>query len=234
MEGHGVGNDGVSPRPALPSDRDANFAQVARLVESVATVFWDFDGVIADTEPLQAQAFVELLEALGHKPEPGFFLEFVGRPEAETWAILIERLRLPDPADVLTARRSQIYLRLATTLRPAWYVSDLLKLASDSGSISVIVSSGNFHHIAVLLDQLGLSDRFIEVSAFIGRDGQRGPSKALRLERLVAAYPGPHLLIEDSLAFVEHGQALGMQTVLIRHGMSVGSTDSYSGPVLTH
>lgn len=224
----------MKPRPSVRSDREADFTEVVRLIESAATVFWDFDGVVADTEPLQAQAFVELLTALGHKPEPGFFSEFVGRPEAETWSILIERLQLPEPVDTLTARRSQLYLKLASTLRPAWYVSDLLKRAGDTGGISVIVSSGNFHHIAALLEQMGLSDQFVEVSAFIGRDGQRGASKALRLDQLVAAYPGPHLLIEDTLTYVEHGHALGMQTVLVRHGMSVGFTASYSGPVLTH
>lgn len=222
------------PRLSVSPDCNTDLARVVDLIEDASTVFWDFDGVVADTEPMQAQTFVDVLTELGYEPTTEFFLEFVGRPEAETWSTLIDRLRLPDSVDSLTARRSDLYLARAATVRAAWYVPELLERARQTGSTCVIVSSGNFHHITALLEQMGLSDHFVEISAFIGSDGARGTSKALRLEQLADVYPGPHVLIDDSVTYVDHGRTLGMQTVLVRHGMSVESDKSSSGPVLWH
>lgn len=44
---------------------------------------WDFDGVIGDTEPVQAQAYREMLSERGIAVEGNFFDDLTGRSEHE-------------------------------------------------------------------------------------------------------------------------------------------------------
>ena len=55
-----------------------------------ALVF-DMDGVIIDSEPLQAEIAVHVLKKLGGNPQPREFYEFIGVRNEEMWTILKER-----------------------------------------------------------------------------------------------------------------------------------------------
>lgn len=50
-----------------------------------ALCLWDFDGVVADSEPRQAAAYRRVLAARGIKMPAHFFHELIGLTEPEIW-----------------------------------------------------------------------------------------------------------------------------------------------------
>lgn len=172
-------------------------------------VVWDFDGTIADTEPVQAQAYEVVLASRGAEVEPGWFHAYVGSPERVIWARLREAFALSEASDVLMAERGEVFVGLASSLEPAWFVPAALCLPVPHR----IVSAGQRAHIVALLDAWGLSEAFASVSAASGLD--RVPPKG---DRLRAAYVPGAVLFEDMPAYLNLG--VGFTTVGVSHAFN--------------
>lgn len=136
-------------------------AAVPQAVENARAVIWDFDGVVADTEPVQARAYEVVLRRAGVDVAPGWFAQWVGTPESGIWAGLKDRYGLAASVGALSAVRAEVYEELAAGLLPAWFVEPVLGLPVRHS----IVSAGNHRQIVALLHQWGLEDAFAEVSA---------------------------------------------------------------------
>ena len=65
---------------------------------TASSVVWDFDGVVADTEPVQAAAYEATLERFSIQPERRWFNNWVGTPEHRIWAGLREQFGLSQPS----------------------------------------------------------------------------------------------------------------------------------------
>lgn len=164
------------------------------LVSSASTVVWDFDGVVADTEPVQAAAYNAVLARYGVEQPPDWFHTWVGTPEPAIWAGLRAALGLAAPVEVLCAERAEVYSELARSLRPAWFVAPTLALRCPHR----IVSAGNRHQIELLLDSWGIRDAFASLSA----TGAPGGDPCPKAERLAAALTPGAVLFEDSARYL--------------------------------
>lgn len=193
---------------------------VPTLLRSVEAVLWDFDGVIADTEPCQARAYEIVLARHGVALPPGWFEGFVGSTERTIWSELVRRM---DPAagpldiDSLMHERAGDYLACAGELDPSWFVASVLALETEHH----IVSAGNHGAIATLLDRWGLTARFATIRA---SDSPTTPLAQPKRERLQATLveldPSTCAVIEDSAAYLELARGLGAVTVGVQHGLN--------------
>jgi len=160
-------------------------------------VVWDFDGVVADTEPVQTRAYEVVLADLGVDVPGGWFTEWVGTPEAGIWAGVRERYGVSLPVDELVAARAGVYSELAAKLVPAWFVAPVLALPV----CHTIVSAGNHSQIVPLQQRWGIADAFAEVLA---TGSPRVPAGQPKLERLREATKEPGcILFEDSSRYLD-------------------------------
>lgn len=187
---------------------------------AVETMLWDFDGVIADTEPCQARAYEIVLARYGVALAPGWFDGFVGTTERTIWSELVRRIDSGTAlagVDALMRERAATYLAEAAALTPSWFLDPLL----SRDVAHHIVSAGNHDAIATLLERWGLTARFSTIRA---SDSPTTPTGQPKLERLHASLvdraPGACAVIEDGPAYLAHARALGAVTVGVQHTLN--------------
>ncbi len=189
-------------------------------LRTVDAVLWDFDGVIADTEPCQARAYEIVLARNGVVLPPGWFDGFVGRTERTIWSELVHRIdpatALPD-IDALMQERVAVYLAEAAGLTPSWFLDPVLALDIAHH----IVSAGNHDAIATLLDRWGLTERFVTIRASDSPATPAGQPKDERLHAtLVELAPAACAVIEDGAGYLELARTLGAVTVGVQHALN--------------
>jgi beta-phosphoglucomutase-like phosphatase (HAD superfamily) len=196
-------------------------AAITELVRGSAVVLWDFDGVVANTEPVQGRSFAIVLRSKGKRPDPDFFEGFTGMQEKEIWQALRGRFALADSVEDLAAERSKVYLALAGShLRPAPYVRPITAQAISYGRDNVIVSSGSYRNIGHLLRHWGLEEVFAGVLCHGSPESDGLADKYQRLESALERYPGPALLIEDSTKYLDWAKRRGLRTIGVRHELN--------------
>jgi beta-phosphoglucomutase-like phosphatase (HAD superfamily) len=179
-----------------------------------ALCLWDFDGVVADSEPRQAAAYRRVLAARGIKTPPDFFHELIGLTEPEIWDRLQADHDLRDRRLDLSNERFEILRDLLTRdAPPNWFVRPALEALAAMGGRSVIVSSGDPRVIAPYLASWGLEGAFETVSA-------HGPGTSPKSERIVALLEGAEgatLMFEDVAAYLSLGTVHGAVTIGVIH-----------------
>jgi beta-phosphoglucomutase-like phosphatase (HAD superfamily) len=201
--------------PSWPSDVAAGDDPLAEALEAADTVVFDFDGVLADTEPVHLESYRELIADVGGALDEDGFRGLIGRKERDIWPAVISR---PVDIDELVARRAAIFLRLAAgELEPDPRVAWMVQCGFAE---RIVLSSGNPLIVERLLDDWGIAGRFAEVRAL----GDSPVSKLEELRRIAAvrrstgAWRG--VLVEDSPAALAEGAALGMVTVGVVHSLN--------------
>jgi len=185
------------------------------------TTFWDFDGVLADTEPLQLRAYQLLLEEDGFVLSESMFAGLVGNPERVIWEQLwAQGVGRRGPLQELAERRADVFLDLGPHLPAGATVVDL-GCGAAAGGERLVLSSGRERVIRALLARWGLDREFAAVHA-LADDPE---PKAERLRRLVAdrratASRWRGAIVEDSPAMLAEGAALGLVTVAVAHGLN--------------
>lgn len=174
---------------------------------------WDFDGVIADTEPLQAKSYQLLLKQRGIEVSPDFFQDLIGNSEEKIWKDLKSQHQLKNPIQQLSLTRHEILLPLLEHIEPNWFVAPVLKEIRNLGGISVIVSAGGPKLISRCLAIWGITDQFAAAAA-LGPGGQRADKEQHILKYITENESV--LLIEDS----EHYLNLAKQTAALTLGVS--------------
>ncbi len=190
------------------------------MLHHVETVLWDFDGVIADTEPCQARAYEIVLARHGITPPRGWFEAFVGTTERTIWSEIVRQIghsvQLSD-LDALVHERAAVYLAEATELTPSWFLDPLL--ARDVAHH--IVSAGNHEAITALLDRWGLTSRFLTIRASDSPTTPTGQAKAERLHAtLIELASSTCAVIEDGRPYLELARKMGAVTVGVQHALN--------------
>ncbi len=179
-------------------------------------VVWDFDGVLADTEPLHARSYRSMLQDRGLAVAPDFFQELVGSTELQIW----DRLTELNPGlgegtrNLLVEERRSLFLQAALAeLSPSWIVVALLPELAGVATSQTVVSNGDPDVIATLLDSWGLSDQLGVARRAEGEDKRS----------LVEEHCGrPALVIEDSGKFLGLARSLGAATIGVVHQYNRG------------
>jgi phosphoglycolate phosphatase-like HAD superfamily hydrolase len=189
---------------------------VAAAVEAADTVFYDFDGVLADSEPVHLRSYGEVIAARGGRLDEAAFRALIGRKEREIWPALTGEAA---GVDELVDARAQRFLAIVERDGMPLDRRAADMLARGSGE-RVVLSSGNPAIVAPMLEAWGVVDRFSEVHAL----GDSPADKADELRRLVeerrarGAWRG--VLVEDSPRMLRTGRALGLLTVGVVHSLN--------------
>lgn len=189
-----------------------------RILEAskAGSVIWDFDGVVADSEPVHAESYRRLLRRRQYEPEEHFFLPLIGHTEREIWEMLRSD-GAPVDADVdeLILERREAFLELALeALQPSWLVADLAGDFESVADCQLIVSNGDPTTIRTLLRAWHLDDLLLTP------DNTESPTvtKRVLLEQLWAS--GSTVTIEDNGGYLARASAAGSFCVAVRHSTS--------------
>jgi phosphoglycolate phosphatase-like HAD superfamily hydrolase len=177
---------------------------------------WDFDGVIADTEPVQREAYLVMLRDRGVEPASDFFGQCIGKTEREIWRHLCDRYALTESPDVLRDERIMLFLSMALRrLTPSPLAAGLLPVLRARGIRQVIVSSGNIEVLGCLLQEWKIRDYFDDV---LGWSLNTISTKRERFVTTLAS--GRGLVLEDNLEYLAFARSIGAATIGVRHSLN--------------
>lgn len=191
----------------------------------IRAVIFDFDGVLADTEPLHCAAFQSVVAAVGVSlSRDDYFERFLGLPDRECLAAVCVRAgRVPSAAelDQLVARKRRRYAELARDATLHAGVADALRRLHPHFVLAI--ASGAFRdEIEPVLQRAQVRDLF---SAVVGAEdvqaGKPAPDPFLHALREINRVNGGQLtaaecvVVEDSPNGIAAAHAAGMRCVAV-------------------
>lgn len=193
-------------------------------------VFFDFDGVIADTEPLHFRAFQRVLQDLALPMTWEQYLEdCVGFDDRDVFRFMMARQGLdlaPATLRALCARKAEAFLALVRDEQPAPYPGAERLLRGLHGRVPLALCSGAVPgDIQPILAAAALDGLFeVMVTADDVEASKPDPTcYRLALERLRARHPGRPLraahgvAIEDTPAGIAAAAGAGLRVLAVAH-----------------
>ena len=173
-------------------------------------VIFDHDGVMVDTEPLQSQAWVKMLEKCGETPKlyANGLVHKVGITINENWDMLKMNYGITEDTKCLEEQRGKIYIDLLYQAQPMAGLPELLSSLREERRNRrlgmAIASSSNREYIEIVVGNFGYMDDFDVIIS--GRSVTSGK-------------PAPDIykktVLEDSGAGVEAAKAARMKVIAI-------------------
>ncbi|HKQ34204.1 MAG TPA: HAD family phosphatase [Nitrospiraceae bacterium] len=200
---------------------------------TLAALIFDFDGVIADTEPLHFACFRHTLAEIGISlTEADYYANYLGYNDRGCFiAALTAHKRPTNPAALaqLMQRKAHAYLESVKdhlVIFPG--VREFVREAAAAYPLA-IASGALRHEIEVILEQAGLRKEFLHIT---GADdvtkGKPDPQPFLhalnalnRLCREQAITAGSCLVIEDSIPGIRSAKTAGMKVLAIANTHTV-------------
>lgn len=196
-------------------------------MDTLSAIIFDFDGVIADTEPLHFASFRQTLAEIGISlTESDYYANYLGYDDRGCFiAALSAHHRPADPSALapLMQRKAQAYLESVKdhlVIFPG--VQEFVREAAATYPLA-IASGALRHEIEFILDQAGLRKEFLHITgAEDVTKGKPDPQPFLHaLEALnrqrqnQAIAPGSCLVIEDSIPGLRGAKTAGMKVLAV-------------------
>lgn len=196
-------------------------------MSTLSAIIFDFDGVIADTEPLHFAAFRHTLAEIGISlTESDYYANYLGYDDRGCFlAALIAHKRPTDlgTLEALMPRKARAYLESVKNhlvIFPG--VREFVHEAAAAYPLA-IASGALRHEIEVILEQAGLQKEFLHITSAedvtLGKPDPEPFLHALnalnrqRPEQTIAA--GSCLVIEDSIPGIRSAKAAGMKVLAL-------------------
>ena len=188
------------------------------------SILFDFDGVLADTEPVHCACWADLLAPHGIPLEWGVYRRrFMGIDDREMLRMLAAESAPPLPGDELWKlypAKKQLFGARVTAAPP--FLPGLQAFLSDMAAryTLAVVSSSSCSEIEPMLEAGGLRQYFRTV---VGGENVKHHKPApdpylLAAERLHLWAP---LVVEDSEAGLTSGRAAGFEVLVVKHPAEV-------------
>ena len=194
---------------------------------TLTAVIFDFDGVIADTEPLHFAGFRQTLAEIGiNLTESDYYANYLGYDDRGCFIAALTTHRRPiDPTSLaqLMQRKAHAYLESVKNhlvIFPG--VREFVREAAAAYPLA-IASGALQHEIEVILEQAGLRKEFLHITG--AEDVTRGkpdPQPFLhaltalnrqRQEQVITAESC--LVVEDSLPGIRSAKTAGMKVLAV-------------------
>ncbi len=201
-------------------------------------IIFDFDGVIADSEPLHYAAFRHVLaEERISLTEFQYYTDYIGMDDKGCFSTILARHDRSSSPDVLTdlIQRKSTYFHDHVTQNICLFdgVVDFIHLLATRWPLA-IVSGALRGEIKLILGSTGLGDAFhVIISAEDVREGKPHPEGFLKgldalnsVEKSPTVHPGDCLVIEDTIPGIDGARAAGMRCLAV--------TNTYPREKLTH
>ncbi len=190
-------------------------------------IIFDFDGVIANSEPLHYAAFRHVLAKESILlTESQYYTDYIGMDDKGCFAALLTRHHRTLSPDVITdlIRKKSTYFHEHITQSLCLFdgVVDFISMLTKRWPLA-IVSGALRNEIEVILGEAGLRDAFLSIiSAEDVNEGKPNPEGFLkgldalnRSEMQSIVQPANCLVIEDSVPGVDGAQAAGMRCLAV-------------------
>jgi len=186
-------------------------------------LIFDFDGVIADTEPLHFQGFVAALSGTGISLEQEtYFRKYSGFDDTDGFTEMLRDHNIePGPGQVEALREKKTAAVKEMLARPLPTVKgalEIIRSARDSGLPMAICSGSLKDEIEIAARLAGIRDCFeIIVSAEDVPRGKPDPEGYYKARRLLAEHfkrvvePARCVVCEDTPAGISAAKAAGMK-----------------------
>jgi len=204
----------------------------------IAAVIFDFDGVLADTEPLHCRALQAALAERGWTlSETDYYARFSGhgtdRDAVERFS-LERSLRLSAEAvSALVSRKIALY-RLLQEQGAALFPQARACLARLGRDFPLAIASGSLHaEIDFIVNAAGVAGAF---GAIVGADDVRlakpAPDLYLAATRALGVAPSSAVAIEDSLWGLQSARNAGLRTIGITTSRSAGELEGHAEHII--
>jgi len=194
---------------------------------TLTAIIFDFDGVIADTEPLHFAGFRQTLAEIGISlTESDYYANYLGYDDRGCFIAALTTNQYPTDPSALTQlmqRKAHVYLESVKdhlVIFPG--VREFVREAAAAYPLA-IASGALRHEIEVILEQAGLRKEFLHITS--AEDVTRGkpdPQPFLqalnglnRQRREQAITAGSCLVIEDSIPGIRGAKTAGMNVLAV-------------------
>ncbi|HEU4685302.1 MAG TPA: HAD family phosphatase [Nitrospira sp.] len=195
-------------------------------MKTLRAIIFDFDGIIANTEPLHYVALKQTLAEIGiGLTESDYYAEYLGYDDRGCFIAALATNRRPVDDSTLSRlmeRKAQAYLESVKehlVIFPG--IPEFVREAAASFPLA-IASGALRHEIEYILEQIGLRKEFSHITS--AEDVARGKPdpqpflhalEGLRRARDPALTAGSCLVIEDSLPGIRGAKAAGMMVLAV-------------------
>ena len=193
----------------------------------IRALVFDFDGVIADTEGPEYRAWQETWAEYGHELTLEEWVQCIGTNDPDGWHPLTALAALMgegfDTDDANRRRQQRHHPAIHALAEPLPGIVALLDQADEAGLRTAIASSSGDDWVPVLLEQLGLTDRFEHLSIYDGTcPAKPAPDLYLRACDHLGVEPGEAVAFEDSPNGIAAAKAAGLWCVAVPHEITEG------------
>jgi len=199
-------------------------------MSAVAAIVFDFDGVIADSEPLHLRTYQDVLSSVGITVDRDEYYErYLGFDDAGAFRAIAAARGLQwteqEIADLVARKTAVFDARLGTAAM--LYPDAAGCVARLAGRFPLGIASGALkHEILAVLRSSGLEPHFrFVVAAGDTRRSKPAPDPYRRAAELHGLPPGRCLAIEDSRWGIESARTAGLRCI--------GITNTYPAHELT-
>ncbi|MCX5723645.1 MAG: HAD family phosphatase [Nitrospirae bacterium] len=196
-------------------------------MDTLAAIIFDFDGVIADTEPLHFAGFRQTLAEIGiGLTESDYYANYLGYDDRGCFiAALTEHHRPTDPSVLVPLMQRKAAAYLESVKDHLVIFPGVREFISEvAATYPLAIASGALRHeIEFILEQAGLRKAFLHITG--AEDVTRGkPDPQPFLHALDALNrqrpnhtiaPGSCLVIEDSLPGLRGAKTAGMKVLAV-------------------
>ncbi|MGO1971688.1 MAG: HAD family hydrolase [Propionibacteriaceae bacterium] len=191
-----------------------------------AAVLWDFDGTLADTEPLWIEAEFELMERHGRTD---WSLEhahqLVGNALIDTGRYIVDFLGRDDldPVEVSNVLTDAVVARIGSSDELAWRPGalDLLGQLRRDGVPCALVSASYRRMLDAVLTRLPAGSFDVVVAGDEVIRGKPDPEPYLTACTRLGVDPADCVVLEDSTTGADSGNAAGAVVVAIEHMVDI-------------
>ncbi len=183
----------------------------------IKAVLFDFDGLLADSEPLQKAAWRTYLADHGYTLEQSLVDRMFGLRLLESATLVRQELGLAMPVEQVMAERDALFLSsLHGNLHPMPGAAGTVARIRELGLRVALATSGHRRYLDIALHELGLQDAFdAVVTGDTVAQGKPAPDIFLRAAELLGVAPSTCVVVEDAPHGITAARAAGMTAVAI-------------------
>ena len=188
----------------------------------IKAVLFDFDGLLADSEPLQKEAWRRFLARYDRVLEQELIDRMFGLRLLESAAIVRQELKLPISIEqVMEERDGQFLASLPGNLSAMPGAAATVAATRELGLRIGLATSGHRRYIEIALRELGLTNAFdaIVTGDSVAR-GKPAPDIFLRAAELLDVSPAACIVVEDAPHGIAAAKAAGMFAVAVPNDLT--------------
>jgi HAD superfamily hydrolase (TIGR01509 family) len=194
------------------------------LLKTSNGVIFDFDGLLADSEPFHFKAYNEMFERYGHSLNPEeYWVEFTSKGKGIAGEIERHNLKIDaDPVD-MRKQKFEIYSRLCQSGEIKLFPGAVELVERLSQKLSIAIASGSWtKDIRSILSGQNAESLF---SIILGKESapkeKPNPDIFLEAAKQMKVAPESCFVMEDALKGLAASKAAGMKCVVIRNPLNL-------------